>query len=37
MSSHMRRTLHQLMRQVEHEKLRVEAARRRRERQGAAA
>ena len=37
LGSHMRRTLHQLKRQVEHEKLRVEAAGRRRERQGAAA
>jgi uncharacterized membrane protein len=32
MGSHMRRTLHQLKRQVEHEKLRVEATRRRRDR-----
>jgi uncharacterized membrane protein len=37
MRTHMRRTLHQLKRQVEHEKLRIEAARRRREREGAAA
>jgi uncharacterized membrane protein len=32
MGSHMRRTLHQLKRQVEHEKLRNEATRRRRDR-----
>jgi uncharacterized membrane protein len=37
MGSHMRRTLHQLKRRVEHENLRIEAARRRREREGAAA
>jgi len=33
LSSHLRRSLHQLKRQVEHEKLRAEAARRRRERE----
>ena len=33
MGSHIRRTLHELKRQVEHEKLRAEAARRRRERE----
>ena len=32
MGSHVRRSLHQLKRQVEHERLRAEAARRRRER-----
>ena len=32
LGSHMRRTLHQLKRQVEHEKLRAEAARHRRDR-----
>lgn len=35
LSSHMRRSLHQLKRQVEHEKLRAEAARRRAERETA--
>jgi uncharacterized membrane protein len=35
-SSHLRRSLHQLKRQVEHEKLRTEAARRRAERSSAA-
>ncbi|HEX6116505.1 MAG TPA: SRPBCC family protein [Solirubrobacterales bacterium] len=34
-SSHLRRSLHQLKRQVEHEKLRAEAARRRAEREAA--
>src|SRR2546421_6709624 len=34
---HMRRTLHQLKRQVEHEQLRAEAERRRRRREGATA
>jgi uncharacterized membrane protein len=33
--SHLRRSLHQLKRQVEHERLRAEAARRRREREAA--
>jgi uncharacterized membrane protein len=37
LSSHVRRSLHQLKRQVEHERLRAEAARRRREREGARA
>ncbi len=37
MGSHLRRTLHQLKRQVEHEKLRAEAARRRAERAKTAA
>jgi uncharacterized membrane protein len=36
-SSHVRRSLHQLKRQVEHEKLRAEAARRKREREEARA
>ena len=36
-SANVRRSLQQLKRQVEHEKLRTEAARRRRERQGASA
>ena len=36
-ASHLRRSLHQLKRQVEHEKLRAEAGRRRREREGATA
>src|SRR5438034_1236023 len=35
MGSHLRRSLHQLKRQVEHEKLRAEAARRRAEREAA--
>jgi uncharacterized membrane protein len=37
LSSHLRRTLQQLKRQVEHERLRQEAARRRAEREGATA
>jgi uncharacterized membrane protein len=37
MRRHMRRTLHQLKRRVEHEKLRGEAARRRREREATTA
>ena len=37
LSSHLRRTLQQLKRQVEHERLRQEAARRRSEREGATA
>ena len=37
LGSHLRRSLHQLKRQVEHEKLRAEAARRRAERAGAGA
>ena len=37
LSSHLRRSLHQLKRQVEHEKLRAEAARRRAEREAATA
>jgi uncharacterized membrane protein len=37
LSSHLRRSLHQLKRQVEHEKLRAEAARRRAERDAATA
>jgi uncharacterized membrane protein len=37
MGSHLRRTLHQLKRQVEHERLRAEAARRRAERARTAA
>ena len=37
MGSHLRRTLHQLKRQVEHERLRAEAARRRAERAKTAA
>ena len=37
LSSHMRRTLQQLKRQIEHERLRQEAARRRSEREGATA
>ena len=37
LSSHVRRSLHQLKRQVEHERLRAEAARRRRERESARA
>lgn len=37
LGSHLRRSLSQLKRQVEHERLRAEAARRRREREGAAA
>jgi uncharacterized membrane protein len=37
LGSHVRRSLHQLKRQVEHERLRAEAARRRREREEAAA
>jgi uncharacterized membrane protein len=37
MGSHLRRTLHQLKRQVEHERLRAEAARRRAERARATA
>ena len=36
LSGHLRRSLHQLKRQVEHERLRAEAARRRRERESAA-
>ncbi len=36
-SSHLRRSLHQLKRQVEHERLRTEAARRRAEREAARA
>jgi uncharacterized membrane protein len=36
-SSHLRRSLHQLKRQVEHERLRAEAARRRSEREAARA
>jgi uncharacterized membrane protein len=36
-SSHLRRSLHQLKRQVEHERLRTEAARRRAERESAPA
>jgi uncharacterized membrane protein len=36
-SSHLRRSLHQLKRQVEHERLRAEAARRRAEREAARA
>jgi uncharacterized membrane protein len=36
-SSHVRRSLHQLKRQVEHERLRAEAARRKREREDARA
>ncbi len=36
-SSHLRRSLHQLKRQVEHERLRAEAARRRAEREAAKA
>lgn len=36
LGSHMRRTLHQLKRQVEHERLRQEAARRRAEREATA-
>ena len=35
LGSHVRRSLHQLKRQVEHERLRAEAARRRREREAA--
>jgi uncharacterized membrane protein len=37
LSGHLRRSLHQLKRQVEHERLRAEAARRRRERDSAPA
>jgi uncharacterized membrane protein len=37
LSSHLRRSLHQLKRQVEHERLRAEAARRRAEREAATA
>jgi len=37
LSSHLRRSLHQLKRQVEHERLRAEAARRRAERDAATA
>lgn len=37
LSRHVRRSLHQLKRQVEHERLRAEAARRRRERESATA
>ncbi len=37
LSAHLRRSLHQLKRQVEHEKLRAEAARRRAEREAATA
>ena len=37
LGSHVRRSLHQLKRQVEHERLRAEAARRRQERQAEAA
>jgi uncharacterized membrane protein len=37
LGSHMRRTLHQLKRQVEHERMRQEAARRRAEREAATA
>jgi uncharacterized membrane protein len=37
LSGHLRRSLHQLKRQVEHEKLRAEAARRRAEREAATA
>jgi hypothetical protein len=36
LGSHLRRSLQQLKRQVEHERLRAEAARRRREREGIA-
>jgi uncharacterized membrane protein len=37
LGSHLRRSLHQLKRQIEHEKLRAEAARRRAEREAATA
>jgi hypothetical protein len=37
LGKHLRRSLHQLKRQIEHEKLRAEAARRRAEREAATA